>query len=408
MLKKDFIYSTTKWLLFLNVFMAESVFRIRDYAEKSIDFQVVLKLGIWGLSFAFCVFYYRLWAKKLLQIDNIFQVLLLLLIVISCFYAPNTVYSLASAFSLIAVLFMLLMASAVLTKQELLRQIIFGCTLVITASIAVYFIVPDFGQMKEWVNGALVSSGRLSGITGTANACGYISAMALLALYYYRKHLSRLTLTYWLFVAINLAGLMMSNSRTAMAALVLSILIASIISATPARVAGFFLCACIALLALATIDIETVFQMISRSGDASEIMSGTGRTAIWSAVFDLISQRPLFGWGYAASNTLIPAATADVGFTANHAHNAFLQVALSIGYVGLTLFIAMLLVKVYFSFKSREQLNIAFIFFLLIDGLTEPIAFQGPATTTTLVLATVLALNYRHKHGTKTHYPSYK
>ncbi|MFO0388908.1 MAG: O-antigen ligase family protein [Alphaproteobacteria bacterium] len=388
--------------------MAESVFRIRDYAEKSIDFQVILKLGIWGMSFAFCVFYYRLWAKKLLQIDNIFQVLLLLLIVISCFYAPNTLYSLASAFSLIAVLFMLLMSSSVLTNQELLRQIILGCTLVIAASIAVYFINPDFGQMKEWVNGTLVSSGRLSGITGTANACGYIAAMALLALYYYRKHLSRLGISYWLCITINLAGLLMSNSRTAIAALILSLLIASIITATTARLAGIFLCICIALIALASLDMESVFQMLSRSGDANEIMSGTGRTAIWATVADLISQRPLFGWGYAASNTLIPSATADVGFTANHAHNAFLQVALSIGYVGLTLFIAMLLVKVYFSFKSREQLNIAFIFFLLIDGLTEPIAFQGPATTTTLVLATVLALNYRHSHATKTHYPSYK
>ncbi len=407
-MQQGFIYSATKWLLFLNVFVTLSVFRIRDYADKSMDFQVMLKLGIWSISFAFCLFCYRLWARRLLRIDNIVLVPLLILIVLSCFYAPHVTYSLASAFSLIAVLCMWLMASSVLTTQALLRQIILACTVIMAASITVYFINPDFGRMKEWVNGVLVTSSRLSGITGAANACGYIAAMALLCLYYYRQHLKRFSLNYWLCVAINMAGLLMSGSRTAMAALALSLLIAGIVTVTTARMAGFFLCLCIGLIALASIDLETVFQLLSRSGDVSEIMSGTGRTAIWAAVLDLISQRPLFGWGYAASQTLIPAATIDVGFTASHAHNALLQVTLSIGYVGLIIFIAMLLIKIYFSLKLRNQPGIAFLFFMLIAGLTEPIAFHGPATASALVLATALALNYRHRDATQTHYPAYK
>lgn len=392
------VVRATRWLLFLNVFMAEAVFRQRDYADKSVDLQIVLKLGIWVLSFAFCVYFYRVWVRKLLQADNIFQVLLLGMIIASCFYAPQFSYSFASAFSLVAVLFMLLMASEVLTDKDLIKQIILGCTMVIAISIIVYIINPEFGQMHQWVGGEYVTSKRLSGITGTANACGYIAAMVLLALYYYRSFLTRLPASYWLCVAINLAGLMMSNSRTAMAALIIAVIVASLAYASPPRLAAFFLGLTVLLITAFTIDYDTLFRLLARSGEAQEIATGTGRKEIWAYTIQLINQRPLFGWGYASSNTLIPAAEHEIGFLASHAHNAFLQIALSIGYVGLLVFVIMMGLKIVYSFRSRVQLNIAFIFFLLVDGLTEPIAFQGPATTTTLVLATVLALNYSHAH----------
>ncbi len=407
-LNRGFVYNTTKWLLFLNVFMTAAVFRIRDYADKSIDLQVMLKLGIWGISLIFCLFCYRLWVKKLFQIDNVLLIPLLMLIIASCFYSLDRAYSLASAFSLVAVLFMFFMASAVLTTQEFLQQIIRGCTTVVAASIAVYFIDPEFGRMKEWVNGVLTTSTRLSGITGAANACGYIAAMALLVLCYYRKLPTHTGIIYWLCIGINVAGLIMSDSRTSMAALIFSLLITSAITTSKARLAAFCLFICIALVSLATLDMDSVFQMLSRSGDIYEISTGTGRTAIWAVVVDLIHQRPLWGWGYASSNILIPEAAVDIGFTAGHAHNAFLQIILSVGYIGLALFAAILLIKIYFSFISRELVAFALISFLFIGGLTEPIAFYGPASTTTLALATLLALNYRHNHGSQTRYPSYK
>lgn len=401
-LASTFVVTATRWLLFINTFMAESVFRERSYADKSVDLQVVLKLGIWVFTFLFCVYHYRLWVHKLLKIDNVFQILLLGMICVSCLYAPNFIYSAASAFSLVSVLFMLLMAAAVLESAELIRQIIFGCSAVIFISIIVYFAVPDFGQMKEWVGNDLVSSGRLSGITGTANACGYISAMALLALYYYRSYLAKLDVTYWCLVVINIAGLIMSNSRTAMVAVVIAMFIASLVNPTPLRLTVMCFGICAMILAAVSIDFDSLFRLIARSGDAQEITSGTGRTNIWLYALQLINQRPFFGWGYASSNTLIPDGADEIGFIANHTHNALLQIALSIGYVGLFVFLVLIGLKIYYSFRTKVKLNIAFITFLLVDGLSEPIAFQGPATTTTLVLATVLALNYSHKHETNT------
>src|SRR5262245_26731423 len=135
MLKTDFIRKATKFLLFLNVFVAEAMFRHRSFADKSVDSQVIIKMGLWILTFIFCVLLFRVWGKKLLRLDNFVQLLLLLDIVISCFYAPNFAYSFASAFSLVAVMFMLLLASSVLDNAEIIRQVILGCTLVAFISI---------------------------------------------------------------------------------------------------------------------------------------------------------------------------------------------------------------------------------------------------------------------------------
>ena len=377
--------------------MVEASFRVRDYNDKTIDLQVMIKMALWFVTFAFSIWLYRLWTRKLFRIDNVFQVLLLLLIVISCFYSPNMFYSLGAAFSLITIIFLLLLSSSILSNREIARQIIFGGTLVAFLSIIAYFAVPDFGHAKIWVGANHVLSNRLAGICGSANTVGYIAAICLLTLYYYRQYLDRLPAIYWIFVAIDLAALLMSNSRTSMVAMTLAIAVASLAKPTPARLALFFFSVVGVILFFSLVNIQTLATAVSRSGNTEEIATGTGRTAIWSAVIRLIEQRPFFGWGYSSSNFLIPAASGEIGFTVNQAHNAMLEVALSVGLVGLFFFVGLLAMKIFYSFKSAEQLNVALITFLMIDGLTESVAIQGIASTSTIIFATVLALNYNDK-----------
>lgn len=396
-IKKDvFIVKMTQFLLFWNTFAVESVFRQREFADKSIDFQILIKMGTWAFTFAFCLFFFRLWAKKMLRIDKFAEILLLIMIFISCFYAPNIPYSLASAFSLFAIFFLLFLSSFTLTNKQILWPIMLGCTTVATLSIIAYFVVPDFARMKEWVGGAHIIGPRLTGITGAANTIGYISAFCLLALYYFRHYLPKKTpLWFWTFVAINASALLMSNSRTSLIALILSIGMASLIRLNPKILAGFFTIVCLGIIIALNLDYEAVFSMLARSGDASEITTGTGRTAIWAETVKLINQRPLAGWGYASAVYVLPAHSSEIGFSITQAHNAFLQILLTTGFIGLFLFISAFAIKMYYAIKAQDSLNIAFIFFLMLVGITEPIAFGGTATTSTLVLATVLSLRYR-------------
>ena len=396
MQKADFIKYVTQILLFLNVIVVTSIFRVRDYADKSLDLQVMLKLGVWAATFLIALFLMRLWMRRFLQIDQILLFILFALVGVSCLYAPNLTYSAASAFSLLSVVLLLFLSSSVLTTREIMRTIIAAVTLVAVVSILVYFVNPEFGRMKNWTENGLVPGVRLSGITGTANTIGYLAAFCLLLLYYYRLFLPRgISITYWACVAVHLIALGMSQSRTSMAALILSLLIATTLRASPMRLG--LLCLLIAggIAFFSFVDLDSVFALVSRSGNVSEITTGTGRTHIWGVSMDMIAQRPLFGWGYASSNVLLPAVSGDIGHSVTHAHNGFLQIALSVGLVGLFVFLALMAVKTYYAFRARDQFHIALIFFLLIDGMTEPVAFYGVAGATTLVLATVLALNYK-------------
>ena len=66
----------------------------------------------------------------------------------------------------------------------------------------------------------------------------------------------------------------------------------------------------------------------------------TGRTDIWSAVIELISERPVFGWGYRAMWVPTDLVTMWVDMKTGEwgvpsAHNAFLEVTLELGLLGL-------------------------------------------------------------------------
>jgi O-antigen ligase len=239
----------------------------------------------------------------------------------------------------------------------------------------------------------------MAGISGAPNTLGYIGAFCLLALYYYRTYLiGKIPLWFWSFVAINGIALLASNSRTSLASLMGAIMIAHILRFNPALLAGFFIVVCTGIIVAFNLDYDALFTLLSRTGDPTEITTGTNRSMIWAESLRLIAERPVLGWGYASAVYVLPAHSNEIGFAITQAHNAFLQILLTTGIVGLALFLGTFAVKAYFAFKAKDSLNIAFILFLMFVGIMEPIAFGGTATTSTLVLATVLSLRYRTGH----------
>lgn len=64
----------------------------------------------------------------------------------------------------------------------------------------------------------------------------------------------------------------------------------------------------------------------------------TGRTEIWAVVLQLIAQKPLFGWGYAAmfipGDSITYWTAEQLGANLPHAHNSWLQITVETGLVG--------------------------------------------------------------------------
>jgi O-antigen ligase len=80
----------------------------------------------------------------------------------------------------------------------------------------------------------------------------------------------------------------------------------------------------------------TVFEFFGKSPDM------TGRSGIWKLVLGLIEQRPIFGWGW--TSHWMPGVKPYEGLVVINnvpyyqAHNAYLDIALQLGFVGAALF----------------------------------------------------------------------
>ncbi len=386
-------------LLFINTFMIIATFRAREFGDASLDPQILFKFFIWLVSIGFSLMFIRIWAHKFLRYDNIMLLVLLSLIGISCFYSPSFVYSAGAAFSITAVFGLLYASSSIIEDRLILRSLLAAISLVSFISIIYYFVDPDVARLKEWEGGVQVIGTRLSGIAGSPNSIGLASAFGLLIAFFYMRYFKPQG-SWWiyLFSAINGLALFMSDSRTSTIALFLALSVVFFARLSVARLSFIFLVAALCLLGAIIVDIETFLAAFSRSGDASEITTGTGRSYIWKTSIELINQKPLTGWGYGSPVFILPQYADVIGHSPAHAHNMLLQVLFSVGYPGMLLFALLYAIKFYYSVKWKDTFKIATLVFLLVNGLTEASIFRGVASLSTLIFAVVLGMEYLKRY----------
>ena len=198
-----------------------------------------------------------------------------------------------------------------------------------------------------WTQGNLFENDRIQGIVGNSNMLAY---MAMIAIVVFSIEFAANTTTRLVSVLSFLAAIpMLVLSRSASIGFALGAIVAAAVVSIAAegkdrdtrhryyRVAWGVI-GTGALLVL-TYRAE-IFSLIGKSPDM------TGRTKIWKIVLDLIDQRPLQGWGW--SSYWVPWVEPYQGLVViNHvpyyqAHNAFLDVWMQLGIVGLGLFILLI------------------------------------------------------------------
>jgi hypothetical protein len=113
----------------------------------------------------------------------------------------------------------------------------------------------------------------------------------------------------------------------------------------------------------------------------------SGRTVLWDFVLRLVAERPVLGYGFAVlKDVMLPYAPSLGWRLAVQAHNAYVDVLFSSGYVGLAVFAALLLRIMYFLVVSirilRDNTPSAFLaaltMFLLVRSVTEGTLNLGP------------------------------
>ena len=153
----------------------------------------------------------------------------------------------------------------------------------------------------------------------------------------------------WVWLVIAASTLVITRSATIYVALAMVIAVAAIaaivrLARTPrikAIVYSVIAAGAVALAASIELFSSTLLRALGKSSDF------TGRTGIWDAVIALADQRPAVGWGWVSYWTpwvepfkgLIVRNRVEV----THAHNAWLDIWLQVGIVGVVLFAALIL-----------------------------------------------------------------
>lgn len=380
--------------LFVAVFLMQAVFRIRGYEDKDVDFQVILKIAVWATVAGVAALHARRWLEQLLTPFNLPCVLFLVWMVATALVSPNPVYTLVSAFTVIAcVVFCAYMFSR-FEPVEVFTTIVLAIVAFCFISIIVYFAIPEFGRYVYWLNEEKFVSGRLAGIAGSANNMALIAAFALVVIGLYAREFHRI---HWAFAPVSAiicgAALVMTNSRTPLAMTVAILFMTYAL--TWGRLHLALLLVSIGLVAasiLLPVSDEILLKIVSRSGGADELTSLTGRTEIWYTVLKLVEQRPWTGYGYASSVFVLPEHANAVGFATSHAHNLALQLLLTTGWTGFILFMLTVLGIAARAILHGNRVMFAMLAFVLLNGITESSGFTTLANICTLAFAIALTM----------------
>jgi O-antigen ligase len=143
-------------------------------------------------------------------------------------------------------------------------------------------------------------------------------------------------------VALALPFLFFTHSKTAMAALPLALIVSAIMARAAKPASGvavaLSLVVVLNLLSIGSIYIAPIRAVV---GAIMPDATFTGRTEIWKFAIDHVAQRPITGYGFATfwgtEQVVYGMSGATWANTAAHAHNGYLDLALTIGIPGAVL-----------------------------------------------------------------------
>jgi exopolysaccharide production protein ExoQ len=253
-----------------------------------------------------------------------------------------------------------------LSWAELLTALGWALRLILGLSFIFEFIVSAFirhpiypvwltehpahpAQLLYWSRDLLFSSGKIQGIVGNSSllAMAALLGVIVFAVQLASRSVGRFWGWFWMLVAI--LTIAITQSATIVIALaVVAIVAAAVLVARRARSPRGRTLAYggigVGIVVIAVIGFLLRGPILSVLGKSADF---TGRGEIWKAVIGLAQQRPAFGWGWLGYwIPWIPpfkGLARAGGVQVMHAHDAWLDVWLQVGIVGLVIFAALVL-----------------------------------------------------------------
>lgn len=217
------------------------------------------------------------------------------------------------------------------------------------------------------------------------------------------RRASQHKLWFWGLVAIAIVFSVLTKSRTATAALLVSLVgVTTMQSSLTAKVTAALACgfcgvAGLWLLTLVGIDPTTDLKDALLLGRAEESDTLSGRAFIWPEVLYFINRRPWTGYGYESFWTPAHIDTiADVlQWGVREAHNGYLEILLALGWVGLGLALAAVLgamLEATRLYLRDHDPAYGFPFCVLLFGLLDSVMESGLAMNSNITFLPLCAV----------------
>lgn len=377
-------------LVFAAVFL-NILFRVREYGETGLDAQNGIKIATWlallGIAALNLQRFAALVADPPVALFGAFSAFALL----SAFWSPVPMYTAACAVGLLAYLGFACLVAREFEERTVLRALVWGLAAFLGVTWVAAAALPDFAWLPPYGDKPVY---RLQGVSGHPNVLAKQVAVFLLLVVAARArgHLGRRI--GWGLLAFGLTTIFATNSRTALLA---ALLAWALVELRSRRLLLAAATACFVLLGLlmlvgstgTLLDLDALLGSASRTGDASEVLTLTGRTELWGFVWEKVLQSPLIGYGFNAFEPIVTHEWFGAEDAAVGAHNTFLQALFTVGFVGTAPLVAAFAVLVHRWVTRPNPLRDLFTSYLLVAGMTEVEITSIPVL---LTLAAFLAI----------------
>lgn len=277
--------------------------------------------------------------------------------------------------------------------RVLLWGFVVGGVVVALMSIAAAVISP--GLALEPVG--YYQGGALRGLYTQRNVLSAALAPAVIAIVCLAPNTKRQVLAFVAALAVLVTGLLLTRSSTALAACSFGVglsVVLRLIQAYPTRfraaptlLAGMILTGT-GLFLLSNQDV--IFGLLGRDD------SLTGRLVIWNAVNDLIARQPILGYGWGAAwgveGFVQHFVEVKSGFPVPHAHSGYLNLLVQVGWVGLVLFLLILVLLLIAGIRAVLRSEIReFRWLVVLPAVLIVYNYDETTFENTLILFVLLA-----------------
>lgn len=246
-------------------------------------------------------------------------------------------------------------------------------------------------QAFYWSRGLLLHGGPIQGIVGNSNLLAMIALLAIIvfAIQFADRTVRRGSAATWLVVAV--LTFVLTRSATVIAATLATAVVLAFALWTrrvgSGRRTPVYVVAIVAVAAVVTLVAVFASRIPALFGKSEDL---TGRLDIWDKVIGLAQQRPVFGWGWVSYwapwvKPFKGLATRN-GVEYLQAHNAWLDVWLQLGIVGLVVFILLVLT------------TLGRAWFLAVDrprsGIRDNVPYNATDLLPLLILGALIAQSF--------------